>query len=64
MITRLCKTHYLHFMRLVVSRDFKVMYRQPESAFGALDFQGRGFIAPEEFRFGSKFTSEDTAEFL
>lgn len=56
MLNRLCKTHFLHWMRLVVSRDFKMKYRQPETAFGAFDFQGRGFIAPEEFCFGTQFT--------
>ena len=69
---RLCKAHYLHLMRLLISREFKVKYRQPEIAFGSMDFSGRGYVTLDDLSSSlpvrrliesGKFDSEDVKVF-
>ena len=40
----MCKKHYLDYVRQKMRREFKNVYRDPETSYAALDFFGKGKI--------------------
>ena len=40
-----CKRHFLEFVKVRVRKEIRLVYRDPESAYAALDFSGSGKIS-------------------
>ena len=45
----MCKKHYLDFVKCTVRKEIQKIYRDPESAYAALDFSGKGRISMQDF---------------
>jgi Txe/YoeB family toxin of Txe-Axe toxin-antitoxin module len=41
---RYCKGHYLDYLKQRIRKELRLVYRDPESAYAALDFAGTGKI--------------------
>ena len=40
----MCKKHFLAYLKVIVRKEFRLVYRDPESTYAALDFSGKGKI--------------------
>ena len=65
----LCKKHYLDIIREKIRRELKLTYRDPDSAYAALDFEGKGNIKIENILEGYaikrlQYSIEDIKAFL
>ena len=58
---------------MILSKDFRDLYRAPETAYASMDFRGKGFITQEDLLesmvmkkhlSSGKFTMEDIMFFL
>ena len=45
----LCKFHFVSEMRNWMSKEFRNLYRSAETAYGSLDFHGKGYITLDQF---------------
>ena len=45
----LCKKHYLDWVSNRVRKEMKIVYRDPESNYSAMDFLGTGLISMQTF---------------
>ncbi len=41
----MCRKHYIDYVGIAIRKELKVVYRDPESAYSAFDFAGKGLIA-------------------
>ena len=40
----LCKHHFVKYLKLIIRKEFRNLYRHSDAAFGAMDKEGNGFI--------------------
>ena len=68
----MCKEHFYGKIRTILAKEFRDLYRSPEAAYAALDFNGKGYICKDDI-LGSiavkrhlvrSFTDEDLNSFL
>ena len=44
----MCKVHFFNQIRNILSKEFRNLYRSSETAYGSLDFKGKGYVSPED----------------
>jgi len=66
---QMCRKHYLDYVGQTLRKEIKLLYRDPETAYASMDFEGNGKISFHEFIESivvqkTKFDLDDVEGFL